>query len=109
MGNLKFKKTYIEPQFLPPAGLAARIGRGYETETETETETEIVCACVCFGSMSNRCAHGSDAIPMPAELLDSRSHLFPATEHFEFWVDIAKNKAKDMYVPFGNLSLCQRT
>jgi hypothetical protein len=50
MGNLKFKKTYIEPQFLPPAGLAARIGRGYETETETETETEL-CVRVCVSAV----------------------------------------------------------
>ena len=35
---------------------------------------------------------------MPAELLESRSHLFPNTQRFEFWIDVAKNKAKDMYV-----------
>lgn len=66
MGNLKFKKTYIEPTILTHAQVAARIGRGYAAGRESRTQpratilthdrdaTHVVTAFRCLPSCSSR-------------------------------------------------------
>jgi hypothetical protein len=39
-----------------------------------------------------------DGCPVKPEFLESHAHLFPRTSHFEFWIDVAKPGAKELFV-----------